>query len=262
MLGFFSSAQYCLWGNKCDLSISAGVQVYNQLKESAQLQSLSEHIISNNAEEVWKYIKEKCKQTPSTRIDFILDNAGFELYTDLCLAEFLLEKKLCQKVQFHVKDIPWFVSDTSRADFLWTVKECASSDDTAVRDLGKRWQQRLDEGTFVIVNKAYWTYGNDYAAMQKQDLDLYRYLSESSLIIFKGDLNYRKLVGDRSWPTTTTFSEALHGFCPAPVCTLRTLKADVVVGLGDGKAKELQAIAENWMVSGEYAVVQFCEKLE
>ena len=98
--------------------------------------------------------------------------------------------------------------------------------------------------------------------MQKQDLDLYRYLSESSLIIFKGDLNYRKLVGDRSWPTTTTFSEALHGFCPAPVCTLRTLKADVVVGLGDGKAKELQAIAENWMVSGEYAVVQFCEKLE
>jgi len=236
--------------------------VYNQLKESAQLQTLSEHIIANNTENVWQYIRHKCKQTPATRIDFVLDNAGFELYTDLCLAEFLLEKKLCQKVQFHVKDIPWFVSDSSRADLLWTVKECASSDDPAVKDLGKRWQQRLDKATFVIVNKAYWTYGNDYASMQRLDLDLYQYLSESSLVIFKGDLNYRKLVGDRDWPTTTTFAEALNGFCPAPICALRTLKADVVVGLKDGKAEELEAVTEKWMVCGEYAVVQFCDKLE
>uniref|UniRef100_A0A1I7XV13 Sugar phosphate phosphatase n=1 Tax=Heterorhabditis bacteriophora TaxID=37862 RepID=A0A1I7XV13_HETBA len=35
--------------------------------------------------------------------------------------------------------------------------------------------------------------------------DLYKDLSASSFIIFSGDLNYRKLVGDREWPYQTAF---------------------------------------------------------
>lgn len=38
-------------------------------------------------------------------------------------------------------------------------------------------------------------------------------------------------VGDCRWPPTTPFATALSGFCPSPLVTLRTLKADVIAGV-------------------------------
>ena len=52
--------------------------------------------------------------------------------------------------------------------------------------------------------------------MKKENPSLYSQLSEANILIFKGDLNYRKLVGDLSWSTETTFLESLQGFNPAP----------------------------------------------
>ena len=48
--------------------------------------------------------------------------------------------------------------------------------------------------------------------MQDVAPDLYAELSQLKLIIFKGDLNYRKLVGDRDWPLSTTFTQAVSFF--------------------------------------------------
>jgi len=42
--------------------------------------------------------------------------------------------------------------------------------------------------------------------------------------------------------------------------SLRTLKADTVVGLPEGKAEELDAKEKDWRVSGKYAVVSFSKR--
>jgi hypothetical protein len=96
--------------------------------------------------------------------------------------------------------------------------------------------------------------------LKDEEPELYDSLSFASLIIFKGDLNYRKLVSDLSWDTTTPFSHALRGFHPAPLVRLRTLKADVVTGLPKGMEENMKQKDTDWMTSGKYAVVQFCNK--
>ena len=88
--------------------------------------------------------------------------------------------------------------------------------------------------------------------------DLYAQLAASDLVIFKGDLNYRKLVGDLDWARTTPFDQALGDFRPTKVLALRTLKADVVVGLKEGVATKLDQSCPDWMTNGQYAVIQMC----
>lgn len=72
-----------------------------------------------------------------------------------------------------------------------------------------------------------------------------------------GDLNYRKLGADLSWPPTTPFSELLQGFKPAPLVVIRTVKAEIVSDLPAGKAEEMNQIDKAWMENGDYGVIQF-----
>lgn len=81
-----------------------------------------------------------------------------------------------------------------------------------------------------------------------------------NLTFFPGDLNYRKLVGDINWSKTTPFSTALRGFLPTSLVTLRTIKADVVVGLPEGQEEKLQEEANDWQITGDYAVINLATK--
>ncbi|KPJ14847.1 UPF0364 protein C6orf211-like [Papilio machaon] len=49
--------------------------------------------------------------------DIVCDNSGYELFSDLCFAHFLISQEIVKKVRFHVKKIPWFVSDVTPVDF-------------------------------------------------------------------------------------------------------------------------------------------------
>ena len=91
---------------------------------------------------------------------------------------------------------------------------------------GEKWKKYIKSGTWSIHPDPFWTYPFDYSTMAQHDQQLYSILSEASLLIFKGDLNYRKLVGDLKWKPTDTFKDALQGFHPAPLVTLRTLVMD------------------------------------
>ena len=80
-------------------------------------------------------------------------------------------------------------------------------------------------------------------------------MSPATLTILKGDLNYRRLIGDRTWPPTTPFTD-LTAYFPTPVAALRTLKSDVAIGLTPPTVAQLDATATAWRTTGEHALIQ------
>ncbi|KAL5498118.1 HRT2_2 [Sanghuangporus vaninii] len=70
--------------------------------------------------------------------------------------------------------------------------------------------------------------------------------------------SYRKLTGDVKWPASTPVAEAIGPLAGAfPILSLRTSKADVVVGVDQAKADALDASGEKWRVNGKYAMISF-----
>ncbi len=82
-------ATVCLWGNSTDLSLLIDM-TEEQIKslQSTGGDALAEtekNILGNHMGRLWEIVKALKDREPSGkpgRIDFILDNAGFELYCD------------------------------------------------------------------------------------------------------------------------------------------------------------------------------------
>jgi damage-control phosphatase, subfamily III len=75
----------CLWGNSTDLSLLINM-TEEQIKSlqstgGDHLAATEKNILGNHLNELWESVKELRTKTGG-RIDFVLDNAGFELYCD------------------------------------------------------------------------------------------------------------------------------------------------------------------------------------
>ncbi|XP_032398161.1 damage-control phosphatase ARMT1 [Etheostoma spectabile] len=260
--------QVSLWGNKCDLSISAGQDNSQKTSPIDSLNSLQPFILVNDSKMVWSTLISaqrpgQSEKTTAVRVDIVLDNAGFELFTDLVLADFLVSSGLAHEVHFHGKSIPWFVSDVTANDFQWTIRQTMAANHKWMSKNGVQWMSHLKEGVWFYHDHRFWTQPHEFCDMATDAPDLYATLQRADLLLFKGDLNYRKLTGDRDWDYTVGFNTALQGFGPAPLCSLRTLKANVQVGLQPGQGEKLGSQDPEWMTNGKYAVIQFyCSKSE
>jgi len=289
----------CLWGNATDLSLltnmtHADIQKLQTVSKSEQADR-AQYILKDDGPLAWDLLnKSHQDKSGASRVDFILDNAGFELYTDLIFGEFLVTVLGIDKVVFHPKSFPWFVSDVTPPDFsqtiralqqpeLWATKadsgeeQVGSSasephtDSGALKELARRFQERVQSGQFELsvsldtpldatsdAQFEFWTEPYAYHYMQEIAPRLWEYLCGSTLVIFKGDLNYRKLTGDVKWPVDTSFSEALGPLRGSfPILALRTNKADVAVGVAAEVAQELDEKGEKWRVNGKYALISF-----
>ena len=250
---FCSFLYLSLWGNRTDLSANAlkGKQVSSQsLASHEEICEQAKNVLVDDAHLLWNFLSTK---RPLRRLDVVLDNAGLEFVSDLALADWLLRAQLVQKVVFHVKRFPWFVSDVTPRDFEWTLQLRDESLGPAWVALCERFNDYCQRGSVQVMSDPFWTTAFDYASMERVAPDLYHSLSTAELLIFKGDLNYRKLLGDRKWAMTTPFGSAIRSFTPTSFVSLRTLKADILAGV----AAETELPKESdWMVSGHYAVIQ------
>jgi damage-control phosphatase, subfamily III len=218
---FIEMCEICLWGNATDLSLLTSLSYEDiQRLQGSEARKLSEkNIIVNDLEAAYDSLK---NAKGDRRVDIVLDNAGFELYVDLILAGYLLSAGLATTVVLHPKSIPWFVSDAVPADFAALLNAIADPQafystlsendkhagktplplsEKEVDELSflfQQWSGFHQEGQLVLRQNRFWTEGGSYWRLPTSDSRLFEDLKGSELVIFKGDLNYRKLTGDVS----------------------------------------------------------------
>jgi hypothetical protein len=295
---FTEICEICLWGNATDLSLltSLTYEDIQKLQGSEARKASEKNILANDLPKAFEVLKKAQIENPKgeRRVDIVLDNAGFELYVDLILAGYLLSANLATSVVLHPKSLPWFVSDVLPSDFAALLNaladprgfyETPDDDDkhagrvpAALSEkeadelsfLFKSWGGYHAEGQLVLRPNRFWTHAGSYWRLPKTQETLWEDLKGSELVVFKGDLNYRKLTGDVAWEPTTPFTQAIGPLGPGSgmrTLALRTCKADVVVGLPKGEDEKLKATeggggdsgARKWAWSGKWAVVQFCD---
>lgn len=268
---FYEMTEIALWGNATDLSLLSNLSLdqIHSLQGKKAIHEGQARIVSNDLPETWDYLKSH----RGRRVDIVLDNSGFELFTDLVYALYLLDSGLASAIKLHVKSIPWFVSDVMPHDMdvlLSALADTAlfpAAKHQSVRALTGRLSEAYKNGLMSIAEHPFWTMGCDFQELPAVAPELQESLRESTLVIFKGDLNYRKLVRDANWPHTLPFKEAIgplrgskgaEGF---KILALRTNKADVCVGLSEEALKRVEAEAPGkaWVRTGKYAVISFSD---
>ena len=232
---------HALWGNRMDLTFSELVQRYGS---AGELGGGDELLIDHSPEAARRALE-------AGRVDLVLDNAGTELVCDLLLADALLDGP--RRVVLHVKGSPFYVSDTMAKDVQATVDALARAAEEATRRAGRRLRERLEEGSLLVQPHWFWNGPLMYPDWLPE---LRRELESSDLLLFKGDVNYRRLLGDRRWDPETPM-DRVTAYVPAPFAVLRTLKSEVVVDLPRAEVDALAREDPEWSVRGRYGVIRY-----
>jgi hypothetical protein len=232
--------QHTLWGNRIDLS-------HVLVKTHGSTWVTDDLLIDDSARALARLLGQR------GAVHFINDNAGTELALDLALADALLET-VAERVIFHVKMHPMFVSDAIPADVLAFIGRLEQGS-PAARGLAERLRTAFVAGRFSLAPDLYW---NSSRFLWNMPARLTRTFERASLVVVKGDLNYRRMTGDALWPHATPIRDVVNYF-PAPLLSLRTLKSDVVVGLPEGMAAQLDQLDKDWRTNGRRGVIQYVE---
>ncbi|CAB9527222.1 glutamate O-methyltransferase [Seminavis robusta] len=256
--GIQLAASIALWGNKMDLSLwpadmdNAKVDMFSQVLATA-----SENLLHDDSDVLAAHC-DKLRQTGGGNVDIIVDNAGFELVTDLALAQYLVQSGIAKCVTFQLKSHPTFVSDALEKDLLETVEHYANlnaDEFPHAQAAGATWKEFLDKGQWKCVEDNFWVQAFamwDMTEPLRSDM-----VERCDLAFVKGDANYRRLLGDCMWDYTAPFADVVGCYFPCPVCALRTLKAEIGCGMDADQVARAKELDDNWMVNGRFGVVHF-----
>ncbi|KAH7463104.1 Damage-control phosphatase ARMT1 [Phytophthora ramorum] len=246
----------CLWGNKAD-------GCYKEVKDTisgadASLEFDDALLLVDHSDKVISYLEQKARETGGDAqklgVQYINDNSGTELLLDLALADHLLGHGWCGKVTLNVKVEPMYVSDATPADVLEHIAEMQRSTRTSeVQALGERLAEYVEKEQLVVRPDIFW---NRYTYYWEMPTELQTRLArEATLVIIKGDLNYRRLLGDRLWPPSTPVGEAVPYF-PTAFVSFRTLKSNPVVGIPADIVSRLEKEDVKWRYNGKRGTIQ------
>ncbi|PSO66783.1 MAG: hypothetical protein BRC36_00405 [Cyanobacteria bacterium QH_2_48_84] len=233
-----------LWGNQADLSLQPR-RTYSNTETNA------DYILVDDT----SLVLDRIANLQDSRIDFISDNAGSELLCDLYLVDFLLSSNAVSTFHFHLKPHPTFVSDATLADLHHTLEVLATDTDSNLNSWAQRLESYISSGQLQLREDFFWTAPLVFWEMPPS---LRQDISEASLVFLKGDANYRRLLGDRHWQSTTAFEDIVCYF-PAPFVVLRTLKSEVAAGLKQDQLDWVTQEDPQWLTDGQWGMIQFAQ---
>lgn len=159
------------------------------------------------------------------------------------------------------------LKDVTEFDFNFMLRQFQADNSIAVHKFQERLSNYLANSKLVFRDEnPFWNLAYSLHEMEIIQPEFYSELKEnSSLVMLKGDLNYRKLLSDLNWQFETPLSVACRGFKPASICAIRTLKSDLIADLNTNVVENkrfglaLQKFADNnkWMLNGDYGLIQF-----
>ncbi|WP_369363623.1 damage-control phosphatase ARMT1 family protein [Streptomyces sp. CG4] len=230
-----------LWGNRADLGFRLSA-------EGVEARDPAPALVADDSAALWSLLPPGGAAT----LVLVADNAGRELVPDLLLIAHLLAEGRAARAVLHVKPYPYYVSDATTADVVDALHRLRATPGAAGEYARVLWSA-LADGRLAVRAHPFSCAPLPYERMPD---DLRAEFAAATLTVFKGDLNYRRLVGDRLWPPTTPFRETT-GYFPGPVAALRTLKSDVITGLSAPTEAALVAAEDRrWRTSGTHALIQ------
>jgi hypothetical protein len=169
---------------------------------------------------------------------------------DLALVDALFEAGAA-RVTLHVKLQPVFVSDAMARDVLRAIAVMGERGGDA-KAIADRLGARFDDERLRVAPDPYWS-GPRF--LWQMPAHLAETLHRATMVVLKGDANYRRLVGDAIWQPAEPFAHACD-YIPAPLLCLRTMKSDAVLGLPPGLAERLDREAPDWRIDGKRGLAQ------
>jgi hypothetical protein len=121
--------------------------------------------------------------------------------------------------------------------------------------MGRALSRWVERGSLVLSKHSFWNGPLHFPGLPS---DLKRELGRSDLVVLKGDLNYRRLLADRRWDPATPM-EAIVGYFPTALVTLRTTKSELIVDLPREKVERLERDDPKWLVEGRYGIIRYCD---
>ncbi len=231
-----------LWGNQADLSLWPS-------GSERPASGAAERLLSDQASEAAAALT----ANPGGTVEIILDNVGAELACDLLLADELLGSGRARCVRLWAKIHPTFVSDAIEADITQTLDHLVGCGQETTRHLAGRLVEARQCGSLQIASHLFWTSplpGWEMPASLRQEM------AGASLVISKGDANYRRWLGDRQWPFDLALKKVLD-YLPAPLLLLRVMKSELAAGLRTEQIARLAADEPRWMINGRWGLIQF-----
>jgi Damage-control phosphatase ARMT1-like domain len=226
----------CLWGNRVDLSYTVA---------ASRVHGHQGDLLVDERPPALALLAR-----PAANVRIVADNTGTELALDLALVGALLEDPSA-RATVHLKIQPTFVSDAMPSD-VWQLFDRLRARSGVLRSLVDRLDSHFASGRLALAPDPFWT-GPRF--LWEAPGHLRATFASATILVLKGDANYRRLIGDALWPPSTPLSQAC-AYLSAPVTCLRTMKSDAVLGLPEGLAETLDATEPRWRVDGQRGVIQ------
>lgn len=234
----------CTWGNRADLSFSAGGVVDRSAGDAELL------IVNDDAAAV-RLLRQRATRGP---VHIVMDNSGAELAGDFVLAD-ALHRGLGVSVVFHPKLYPTYVSDTTVVDLHRFLDHADRHPDVAVRELSAVTRARLADGAYRIIPDDYWCQTLFWTEMPPR---VERTFAGAALVVVKGDFNYRRVMRDTIWApgVPARAASGLEGSSHPPLLLLRTMKSDCIAGTDGATCAALDHTDPRWRINGKRGVIQ------